>query len=822
MGTQMIETILQDVAFGWRVLRKSPGFTLVAILTLALGIGANTAVFSVVHAALLRPLPYSEPNRLIVLTEIRPREELPSGGDLPYWDASYPDYLDWTRQSRAFQSFAGFGGQQFILRGGAEAQLVQGGQTTVNFFSTLGVKPFLGRDFVSGEDVGSGPNVAIVSYGFWMSRLAGDPRAVGHPIQLDDRSVRIVGVLPRDFEFAPVSHPEIWVPMHIKDDMLNRRSLRWMRVVGRLAPGVTLEKAQAEMRVITAGLAKAYPQANGAIAVMMQPLRERIVGKIQRLLLILFGAVAFVLLIACANIANLHMVRAAGRRKEFAIRAALGGGRGRLISQLLAESLMLATAGAVFGFHLARWGTAALIVGVPKSLLETMPFLADAHANLAVLGFLCGVTVLAGVAFGLAPAFSMSNRHTGVTLKEESRSLASGSGKRVRDGLVVVEIAVSLVLLTGAGLMMESLHALTRSNPGFDTRGLIAFSVNLPDTSYPKDPDAIRFDRQFTEQVRRLPGVSGVASNSVIPLSGGGNTVRFLIEGRPKAAGHEDEADVRDVTNGYFHVMGIPLVTGRLFNDHEDSPDAPRHVLVNQAWVDRYARGENAVGKRIKFTFSPKQPYREIVGVVANTADASLDSPPEPSLFLPFLQDANSFITYLLRAQGNPALTIDSLRAALRATDPQLVLLQPTTMEQLINESPAVFLRRYPSYLVGSFAGLAMLLAAIGLYGLISYSVSQRKQELGIRIALGAQRGDILRQVLGEGARLAAIGLVVGLASGLALTQLIRGLLFGISAADPVTFATVAAAVGAVAMGACLIPASRAMHTDPIVTLRYE
>jgi len=822
MGTHLLESIVQDVAFGWRVLRKSRGFTAVAILTFALGIGANTAVFSVVYAALLRPLPYANPGGLVALTELRPTEHGSANDDFTFWDASYPDYLDWTRQSKVFQSLAGFGFDGTLLRGSSEPRMVLGGQVTTNFFSVLGVKPVLGRDFAPGEDVPSGPNVVVLSHGFWMREFGGDRQAVGRSIRLGDNSVRVVGVLPSNFEFAPLGRPEIWVPMHISGDQLTRRSLRWMSVLGRLAPGATMQRARAEMNGITANLASQYPAANGAIRVAMQPLRQRIVGKVERLLLILFAAVGFVLLIACANIANLHMVRAAGRRREFAIRSALGGGRGRLVSQLLAESMMLATAGAVLGYLLARWGTNLLIAAIPEPLLNSMPFLADARPNAAVLAFLCGVTILAGAVFGLAPAFGMSRRPAAVTLKEESRASASASRQRLRHTLVVLEIAVSLVLLTGAGLMVQSLSAILHRDPGFDTRDLVTFGVFLPPTTYPKDPDALRFDRQFTERVRGLPGVSAIASNSVVPLSGGGNSIRFLIEGRPKASGQEDECFIRDVSAGYFTLMKIPLLAGRLFDDSSDSPTASPHILVNQAWADRYLHGDNPVGRRVRFTYSPKEPYREIVGVVANNADSGLDAPYEPALFLPFTQDANSFISYIVRAHGNPPAAIDTLRAALRQADPQLVMLNPTTMEQLIDQSPSVFLRRYPSYLIGGFATLAILLAMIGLYGLISYSVSQRGRELGVRIALGAQRGDILRLVLREAGRLIAVGMAVGVAAGLTLTQLLRGLLFGVGAADPATFAAVAVVVALVAAAACLIPARRAMRTDPVVALRYE
>jgi len=789
---------------------------------LALGIGANTAIFSVVYAALIRPLPYSQPDRLITLTELRLQEGQSAQSRARTWDSSYPDYRDWTRQSKSFQSLAGFSGDGFTLYGAGEPELVFGAQTTINFFSTLGVKPFLGRDFAAGEDIPKGPKVAILSYGSWIRRFGGDPHIVGRSIRLDANSVSIIGVLPREFEFAPRGNAEIWVPLHIEKDLATRRSLRWMPVIGRLAPGITQQQAQAELNSISAGLGAAYPQENGAIQVVMIPLRERIVGQVQPLLLILFGAVGFVLLIACANVTNLFLVRAAGRRREFSIRAALGAGRGRLISQLLAESMMLAAAGGVLGLVLAEWGTSLLIAAIPESLLVFAPFLRDAHANLAVLAFLCAAVIFTGFAFGLAPALQISHGREGDALKEEARASAGGMRTRLRGVLVVAEIAFSLVLLIGSVLMVKSLAALLNRNPGFDAQNLLVFAVNLPATSYPKDPDAIRFDKEFSDRLRSLPGVGGVTSNSAVPLAGGGNSIRFLIEGQPVATGHENECNIRDISNNYFSTMKIPLRAGRFFNDSADAGTAPQHVVVNEAWVKQYVQSQDPIGKRIKFTYSPKENFREIVGVVGNTADTALDSPDEPTLFLPFSQDANSFINYIVRTGGKPTDTLSAVRSSLRAMDPQLVLIQPFTMDQIISQSPSVFLRRYPSYLIGSFAALALVLAMVGLYGLISYSVSQRTREFGIRMALGAQQRDVMRLVLGEGARLTLLGVLFGLASALGLTQLLRSLLFGVRAVDPVTFASVAVLLAFVAILACYIPARRAMSTDPSAALRYE
>jgi predicted permease len=816
-----IENLGQDLSFGLRSLRHSPAFSVVAILTLALGIGANTAIFSVVHVALIRPLPYTEPDRLITLGEVR-RQQAPSDRlNSASWNASYPDFLDWRAQSKTFESLAGFSGDGLILRGVGEPEPVLAVQTTTNFFSTLGVKPVLGRDFRAGEDVATGPQVAILTHGYWKSRFGGDPKAIGRTIRLDTNSVAIIGVLPTEFEFAPRGNAQLFVPLHIQGGMATRRSLRWIRVVGRLASGATPPQAETEMRVINTRLAAEYPAQNNAIQVIVAPLRDRIVGRIQPLLLILFGAVGFVLLIACANVANLLMARATGRRREFAVRAALGAGRRRLISQLLTESLMLALCGALFGLLLARSGTKLLIAAIPTALLDSLPFLRDAHADPVVLAFLFGITVLTGVAFGIAPALEVSRRNPGETLKEESRTSAGGIRTGLRHALVVVEIAFSLVLSVGAGLMVKSLSALLERNPGFDTRRLLAFSVFLPPDAF-KDAEAPRFDQEFRDRVRTLPGVTGVAYTSVIPLTGGGNTIRFVIEGHPMPVGQDLECSIRDVSAGYFSMMGIPLVAGRFFNDTDDTAAGPKRVIVNEAWVKRNLPGQDPIGKQIKFTYSPTQPFREIVGVVADIAEANLDGAKDPILFVPYVQDVSSYLTYLVRTGGEPAGVTATVRVALKAIDPQLVLIQPTTMDQIIGQSPSVFLRRYPSLLIGSFAVLALILGMVGLYGLMSYSVSQRRREVGVRIALGARPRDVMRLVVGEGARLTMIGAGIGLLAALGLTQLMSSLLFGVSAMDPRTLISVTLLLTLVALVACYIPARRATRTDPISALRHD
>ena len=685
----------------------------------------------------------------------------------------------------------------------------------------------LGYDLPTNEDIAATePRVALLTYGFWRTQFGGNPNIVGRSIQLNSSSVTIIGVLPRNFEFAPMGATQIWVPLHLGNNfnyLAQRRNYGWLRVIGRLAPGVTAAQAHAEMNIISTRLAAAYPQADVAMQADMIPLRDRISGQVQSLLWILFGAVGFVLLITCANVADLLMARAAGRKREFAIRPALGASRGSLISQLLTESLLLALAGGALGFLAGHWGTVLLVAAIPHSLIDNMPFLHDTQPNAAVIAFLCGVTVLTGVLFGLAPAMQVAREKVSDALKEESCTASGGARTWLRDALVVVEIAFSLMLLAGAGLAVKSLSALLHRNPGFDTQNLVTFTVNLPQASYPRNPDYIRFDKAFTSRLRGEPGIVSVANTNIVPLTGGGSTLRFVIEGQPVQPGHEDVAAMRLVSSDYFSTMKIPLIEGRYFDDEVDSATAPKHVIVSQAWVKAYLPGKDPIGKRLRFAASATPPYREIVGVVGNNiAHAQLDNADSPVLFCPFVQAPYSYISYVVRAAGNPAIVLKEVRDALAKTDPQLFPLRPLTIEQIIQQSPSVFMRRYPSYLIASFAALALLLASIGLYGLISYSVSQRTREIGIRLALGAQQGDIMRMVMGQGAKLTLIGVLIGMAAALGLTQLMSSILYGVKAADPLTFASVPTLLAIVALTACYIPARCAMRVDPMVALRYE
>jgi predicted permease len=814
------EGLAQDVRYGLRMLRKSPGFTLVAVLTLALGIGANTAIFSVVYAALLRPLPYAQPSNLVALGETRQQDS--ARANMPSADVSYPDFLDWRQQATSLRSLAAYVSNETLLAGKSEAQIVRVTQVTANFFSTLGVRPMLGRDFLAGEDQPSATRVAILSYGFWQSHFGGRRDTVGQTITtVSGHTFVIVGVLPRDFEFAPADSP-LWIPVRADGELASRRNLRWLNVVGRAKAGTAVAQARAEMKQINSRLAEAYPKDNSSVVVVMAPLREVIVGQVRPLLLALLGAVAFVLLIACANVGGLMLARSAGRRREFAIRAALGAGRRKLLRQLLVESLLLAGAGGALGLAWAQSGVEVLVRAIPATMLQSMPYLTSARLDPAVLAFLAVASVATAVLFGLVPALQVSRTNPDAELKEESRS-ATGTRKaaRLRDLLVAGEIALSLALLVGAGLMVRSMKALVGKSPGFETHHLLTFSVSLPDKQYSDDASVARFERQFTERLRHLPGVENAGTVSVLPLSGSGNTIRFVVEGETVRLGEESECSIRSVDESYFQAMKIPLRAGRTFTP-EDDAKAPQRVIVNQAFVNEYLGGGNAVGRRIRFTFSAKQPFREIVGVVGNVNVTSLDTPAAPVLYTPLAQDGDSYFSYVVRTSMPPAGVESTVRATLRKIDPAVVMLEPRTMEAIIGNSPAVFLRRYPSLLIGSFAVLAVLLAAIGLYGLLAFSVEQQTHEIGIRLALGAEPEDLVRMVVTRGAKLALAGIGFGIAASLTLTGLLGSLLYGVSAADPATFAAAAVLLALVALAACYIPARRATRIDPTVALRYE
>jgi putative ABC transport system permease protein len=808
-------TLPQDLRYGLRMLAKNPGFAAVAVVALALGIGANAAIFSVINAALLRPLPYWQPDRLLTLGESRD----PTNEELA--DTSYPDYLDWVRQTKSFQSLAAYDNDGFILTGSGSPEVVQAARVTSSFFSTLGVKPALGRDFVSGEDRPNGDKMVILSHNFWKDRFGARSGAVGQTIRLDGQAYTIIGVLPPEFEFAPTHSPPVWVPLSPYGGMAQRRNLRWLMVIGRLRQGSTFAQASAEMQTINAGLATAYPQENGKIHISMGTLRERIIGRIRPLLITLFGAVSFVLLIACANVAGLLLARGAQRKREIALRMALGAGRAQLLRQFLTESVLLALAGGGLGLLWSQWFVSLMVAAIPKERLAAMPYLNSVTVDPRVLAFTLVVALATGILFGLAPAFEASRADVSQNLKEQVRGSAGHGTSRLRSIFVVAEIGLALMLLAGAGLMLRSMSALFRADPGFETRNLLTFAVYLPPDSYKDDASHLRFYQSFSDRLRSLPGVQGVATVSVLPLTGGGNTIRFVVEGRPTAVGAEDECNIRDISAGYFSLMKIPLREGRFFRAGEKAT-APPTVIVNQAFAKRYFPGDDPLGKRIRFTFAPTNPFQEILGVVGNENIDQLDTPMPPIIYTSFDRGPDSYTNYVVRASGSAGDMLGPVRAALHDQDAELPLIEPQTMDQIIAASPAVFLRRYPSYLLGSFAVLAITLAMVGLYGLISFSVAQRTQEIGIRMALGAEPSDVLKMVVKQGVVLTGGGLAAGVAGALALTRFLAGFLYGVKPTDPVAFVEVSAILAAVALLACYIPARRATKVDPLVALRYE
>jgi putative ABC transport system permease protein len=691
----------------------------------------------------------------------------------------------------------------------------------------------LGRDFVPGDELpeGAGPAVAMLSYNFWRSDFSADPNVIGRSVRLDNKSITVVGVLPRDFELATAMSSPLWVPLHTNAYTGTARNARWLEVIGRLAPGVSSNQARAEMEAITGRLAQQYPKQDASIFVTVGNLRDEIVGNIRPLLLILLGAVSFVLLIACANVANLLMARAIDRRREFAIRAALGARRIHLLLQLLSESLLLAMMGAVLGLVGAAVGVPLLVRVIPEAQLQSMPYLRDAGINLAVLAFVGGITLLTAILFGVGPGFAVPQSPITEVLKDESRGGTSGAHKRLRNVVVTGEIALSMVLLVGGGLMLQSLRALLQQNPGFEPQHLLTFDINLPGLSYPTakawpfdNPNGLRLEHEFLDRLRTLPGVRGASATSGLPVTGIRSRNRFVIEGRPSIEGQDEDCVTRRVDAGYFATMEIPLIAGRVFTA-ADTSDAPKVAIVNQAWVRRYVgRGEDAIGKRVRMTFSPDEPFRQVVGIIGDVAEDSLAAPPPPVMYFPVDQSSGytAYLSYVVRTAGDPARLLGPVRSVLRDLDPQLAIIQPQSMEQVVNRSPAVFLRRYPLYLIGGFGALALVLAMIGLYGLISYSVLQRTREIGIRLTLGAQREDVLRLMLRQGVVAAFVGVGIGLVLGLALIRVMASLLYGLNQSAWMVFAFVAVLLTGIAITASYFPARRATKVDPIVALRNE
>jgi putative ABC transport system permease protein len=816
-----MDTLLQDMRYGIRMVAKSPGFAAIAIVTLALGIGANTALFSVVNGVLLNPLPYRQPDRLVAIYA--------KSKEFSHSSISYPNFLDWVRTQRSFSSMAAFREENYNLTGMGEPERVQAEMVSANFFSTLGVNPVAGRLLRPEDDqVGAQP-VALISGGFWKQKFGSSPEAIGKTLRLDGLGYTVVGVIPADFRYQSGNfhNSDVYVPIGQWNDTTfrDRRASMGMDAVGRLQPGVTLEQAQADMDAVARGLAETYPNADKGTGIAVLPLQQDVVGDIRPFLLVLLAAVGFVLLIACVNVANLLLARSTGRTREFAIRAALGAGRGRVIRQLLTESLVLSCSGGGLGLLLASWGTQAAIRLMPDALPRAQSVQIDSR----VLFFTLAASLLAGVFFGLAPALGASRAGLHATLKEGGRG-SSGARHRLQGLFVVVEMAMALVLLVGAGLMVRSLAKLWSVNPGFNPHNVLTFSVSCP-TTPGATPDSIRaFLRRLQDTVAAVPGVEAASLNGgAMPMSGD-SEVPFWIEGRPKPA---TESEMKSalfylIEPDYLKAMAIPLQRGR-FLAPADNEHSQYVVVIDEQFARIYFPGQNPVGQHVNIALLNKT--AEIVGIVGHVKQWGLAedgrSPVLAQFYMPISQVPDQFMplaarggVFAVRTQGSPETEMNAIRRALGKINGEIVVYETRTMDKIISDSLAA--RRFSMILLGIFAALALVLSCVGIYGVISYLAGQRTHEIGIRMALGAQRNDVLRLVLGHGAKMVLIGVGVGVAASLALAQLMAKLLFGVTAYDPLTFLGVACLLIMVALAASYIPARRAMRVDPIVALRYE
>ena len=796
-----MDTFLKDIRYGMRGLLKRPGFTAVAVITLALGIGANTAIFSVVNAVLLRPLPYADADRIVRIDETEG-----SGG----MGVSPPNLLDFQQQNHSFENIAGYSGGSFILTNAGEPLRVQSVNVSHNLLSVLGINPLLGRGFSEYDERPGQDQVALLSYGLWQRHFGGDRSLVGRQITLDNKSYSVVGVMPPDFEF-PIQpdRVEVWVPLALPEAMGQLRGAHYLDVVGRIKPGVSLAQAHADLEIIAQRLAQQFPKfVPGKTTVV--PLKRDLVGQAQAYLLILAGAVLLVFLIATANVTSLLLARAAERQKEIALRTALGASRFRLLRQLLTESLILSLLGGAGGVLLAAWGTDFLVAIAPGDL----PRLQTAHVDSRVLLFALATTFISGILSGLVPAWRTVVPDLHTTLKEgESRS-ATAPRQSLRKGLVVIEVTLALVLLCGAGLLIKTLWKLNAVNPGFDPEQVLVAEVVLPKSRYPDDARQTAFFQQLLERIKSLPEVESAGGTSNLPLSGTNMVFLASVEGR---ANSSFPASFRAVSQDYFRAMHIPLLKGRSFDDR-DSASNHSVVVINETMARQIWPGEEPLGKRIKHGF--KEQVAEIVGVIGDVKYAGLDQQTKPEMYAPFAQRPWPFMRIAVRTKSNPLNLAASIRAAAQAIDKDQPIDKLTTMSSVVSASIAT--RRFYMQLLGAFASLAFILASVGIYGVVSYSVAQRTREIGIRVALGAKQRDVLRLVLAEGLWLTMLGVVFGLAGAFAATRVLTSLLFEVKPTDPVTFIGLSFLLAAVALLACYIPARRATKVDPLVALRYE
>jgi putative ABC transport system permease protein len=816
-------TLMQDVKYGLRMLAKSPGFTIIAVLTLALGIGLNAAIFSVVYAVVLNPLPYRQPERLVTITNVDTRTHA------RFSSFSYPDFEDVKTQNHSFESVEAVNTGDATLTGVGRPEQIQLAAISPDLIGMLGIPPLLGQGKF--PEVGSsrnpqGATLAIVSQRFWQSRLGGDLGALGRSITLDGKPYTIIGVMPARFEFPLQTDPvDVWlstatlvVTTDNEPSMTANRGSHFLDVVGRLRPDVSQAQAEANVETIGASLAKQYPDTNGHRSFGVEGMKEHLVGETRRTLLLLFGAVGCLLLMACANVANLLLARGTTRVKEMAVRSALGAGRRRIVAQLLTESILLAVGGGIAGLVLFVWAQVMLLRFAPANI----PRIAQTGLNLWVLGFTLLISVLTGVIFGLAPALYVASPQLAGTLKEGGRTATTSSGNKMRAVLMAAQFGIAVVLLIGAGLLIRSLARLQSVDPGFRAERLLTMDIGLPDARYTAQQQYALFD-QLKTSLDALPGVRSSSAVYPLPLSNDNIQVTFEVEGRPVAKSDEPVAFTRIVENGYFGTVGIPLLRGRVFS-REDQEKSPQVVIVNQTLARTIFGSEDAIGKHIKLGISTipgsTSEMREIVGVVGDVHHRSLRRESGMEAYLPETQTPFDEMSVVIRTDGDPRVLASAVREQVEKIDPQLSVARVYPMDHYVAASLAE--PRLDTVLLGVFAAVALLLTAIGLFGMMAYNVAQRTHEIGIRVALGAQPADVMRQILQQAARLALVGLAVGLPAAFVLTRLMESLLFGVSAADPPTFVGVALLLAGVSLVAAVVPARRAMRVDPMVALRYE
>jgi len=814
---------LQDLRYGWRMLARYRAVTAIAVITLALGIGANTAIFSVINAVLLRPLPFTSPGRLVAIgsttTDDRSR----------FGSLSYPDFADFKAQQSEFERLATYYTRNLTLKSGSGAVRLEGAVASADLFPLLGVNPILGRAFLPEEDKAGGGRVVVLSHNLWRDRFSADPRIVGGSLSLNGESYAVIGVAPEGFQFPVQSEPvELWVNQAIDAETpsgaptTTQRGNHRIKAVGRLKPGVTVEQAEARLVAVAAGLEKQYPNDNKGFSARVRPLIEDLTGDVRDSLLVVFAAVGCVLLIACANVANILLARDMNRRREIALRAALGANRWRIVRQMLTESVLLALFGGAAGLMLAGFARDALIALNPTNI----PRIFESSLDGRVLLFTFTISTLTGVIMGLLPALQSSKLDLNTVLKDGGRGGSGGSLRfSARGALVVAEVAIAVTLLVGAGLLIQSFARLTRVNPGFDPDHLLTLRIGFPDGLYSTPEQVAGLHDRLMTGMRALPGVSAYSTVNPTPLGGSNYEIGFSVEGRPNPSGLQYPYDCRVtfVGSDFFRTLGVPLRQGREYTPR-DNQQSPQVVIINEAFAKRHFPGENPIGKRIDPSIGVSggpPPMREIIGVVADARFRRLGAEPEPEVYLHIPQvPAVGSLTLTLRAQADPMSLAAAARQEIMKLDRNLPIFDIKPFDQYVSNSIAQ--PRFNSLLLGAFACVALLLTAIGLYGVIAYSITQRTQEIGIRMALGARAGDVLRLVIGQGMAPALIGVALGLAGAYAVTRLMKSLLFDVGATDPLTYVSVAALIALIALLACYIPARRATKVDPMIALRCE